>query len=388
MIKNVSSNNEIQVSDYFDKKIDKRSIIKYLNYTWKMPIRYHISRDLSQWYVTTALIHIQQETCVRFKKENMKIKSGNGINFVYHKHYCGSQIGMNPNNQPQELLLNYQCMYDLIRIQTTVFRALGMIHEQCRTDRDSFVTIHNKSITSGFESNFQMDIYGYSETYNISYDYGSIMQSFSTAFSKDGKPTITSKISSKYEEMMGQRATIAFSDYKLINLHYCKNNCSNTIVCQNDGYQDPNSCRKCKCIHNFEGIKCDYPKVTVYRCGMYTRIATPKIQLLNPWGSTDCYYKIKSSEDKRVGINIAYVNAHYEKLCHDKYGVEVKHRKDKAVMGLCLCGIHYGPNYLLSEDNTVLVHHIGWRLWHQIKVNYVEVERNATIDDLKKIFKA
>ena len=53
--------------------------------------------------------------------------------------------------------------------------ALGLIHEQARPDSESFVTIFMNNVIPGYEDNFEIYSWVDAKTYNISYDYGSVM---------------------------------------------------------------------------------------------------------------------------------------------------------------------------------------------------------------------
>ena len=59
--------------------------------------------------------------------------------------------------------------------------ALGLIHEQSRSDRENYVVIYNQNIRSGAESNFRRDKYSLNFT---DYDYSSIMHYSNCLFTK------------------------------------------------------------------------------------------------------------------------------------------------------------------------------------------------------------
>jgi len=69
-----------------------------------------------------------------------------------------------------------------------LMHAMGIYHEQSRTDRDNFVRIAYENIISGYESNF--NIVPSSSLLGTSYDLLSVMHYESTAFSSNGQPTI------------------------------------------------------------------------------------------------------------------------------------------------------------------------------------------------------
>lgn len=53
--------------------------------------------------------------------------------------------------------------------------ALGLLHEQSRPDRDSFVQLLLQNVQPGAENNFDKWDYVSATTYNVNYDYGSVM---------------------------------------------------------------------------------------------------------------------------------------------------------------------------------------------------------------------
>ncbi|RYX81766.1 hypothetical protein EON83_22645 [bacterium] len=92
-----------------------------------------------------------------------------------------------------------------------IAHALGAMHEQCRSDRDSYVTINLANVQSGTESNFAI----ISDSINKgSYDFDSVMHYFSTAFAIDSsKYTIVCKPDyTQYQDTMGQREYLSALD--------------------------------------------------------------------------------------------------------------------------------------------------------------------------------
>jgi len=95
-----------------------------------------------------------------------------------------------------------------------LFHSLGVHHEQVRSDRDSYVTIHFENIEAGKEHNFEKS----SDTMDIgSYDYNSIMHYGTHFFTKNGQATISTKppgIS------IGNRAALSEGDIATIQYLY------------------------------------------------------------------------------------------------------------------------------------------------------------------------
>lgn len=98
--------------------------------------------------------------------------------------------------------------------------ALGFYHEQNRSDRDKFVRIINANIPADKMINFERN--AKDETFGVNYDYGSVLHYSSTAFSRNGKPTIESKGNAESKQKMGQRVGLSSSDIKKLNEMYCK----------------------------------------------------------------------------------------------------------------------------------------------------------------------
>jgi len=67
--------------------------------------------------------------------------------------------------------------------------AIGLWHEQSREDRDLFVTIQLENVTPGREHNFNQHITDGDDV--GPYDYASIMHYERTAFSRNGRETVT-----------------------------------------------------------------------------------------------------------------------------------------------------------------------------------------------------
>jgi hypothetical protein len=102
-----------------------------------------------------------------------------------------------------------------------LLHAAGFLHEQNREERDTFVSIVDGNIRSGYEINFKKASPGETTGFGVGYDYGSVMHYSSKAFSKNGQPTIKAKQTST--EIMGQREGFSKKDIEKVNKMYkCK----------------------------------------------------------------------------------------------------------------------------------------------------------------------
>ncbi|MEZ4883414.1 MAG: M12 family metallopeptidase [Chitinophagales bacterium] len=109
-------------------------------------------------------------------------------------------------------------------IQHEILHASGLFHEQSRQDRDSYITINWNNITAGKSHNFQKYTdRGYAGVDLGSYDFGSIMHYGPTAFSKNGQPTIVSKVAGK---TFGQRTALSTGDKSAVAALYPNGGCN------------------------------------------------------------------------------------------------------------------------------------------------------------------
>ncbi len=156
----------------------------------------------AQQRVTDAIAHFNANTGIRFVPRTTQ---ANYVRFVSNGDagFSSSPVGMRGGEQ-QIRLSNGATM------GTTVHEcchSLGILHEQSRCDRDSFVTINYANVQAGFESNFDKFCSGFRDYFD--YDYGSIMHYPATAFSINGQPTI---VSVQPGMTLGQRAGLSFGD--------------------------------------------------------------------------------------------------------------------------------------------------------------------------------
>ncbi|CAF5191557.1 unnamed protein product, partial [Rotaria magnacalcarata] len=118
--------------------------------------------------------------------------------------------------------LQYPGCIDAGRIMHELLHALGFLHQQSRSDRDTFVNINYNNIVPGYEGNFQKYRGDQEDALNIQYDYGSVMHYPRDAFSKNGQTTIEPLQSNV---TIGQRITLSANDIQEVRNFY---NCTGT----------------------------------------------------------------------------------------------------------------------------------------------------------------
>uniref|UniRef100_A0A3Q2PFD3 Metalloendopeptidase n=1 Tax=Fundulus heteroclitus TaxID=8078 RepID=A0A3Q2PFD3_FUNHE len=155
--------------------------------------------------IMAAMAMVSEHTCITFHKRNSEsnyvlFKIGNG---------CASHVGFIGGEQ--HVYVAPSCSVG--NIAHEILHTLGFQHEHTRLDRDKFIDIIQSNIIPG-NKNFKK-LAG--QTFDIPYDYTSIMHYGRCFFSSNGEPTIIPK---KNVKDMGQRDRLMETDIKKIKLLY------------------------------------------------------------------------------------------------------------------------------------------------------------------------
>lgn len=163
-----------------------------------------------------SLWEIQAKTCLLFLElENP--------NYIYVDNVedegCYSYVGYIGRNQTLNLASG--CMY-ASAIKHEFLHAIGFQHQQSSADRDNYVTVNTDNVKPGNENNFDKLTNTAVFNFGVAYDFKSVMHYDAYAFSKNEKPTITSK-KFKLPEDMGLVDDLSEGDITKINTMYgCK----------------------------------------------------------------------------------------------------------------------------------------------------------------------
>ena len=174
-------------------------------------IYYTIASDFpNQKRITDAIKHIHDKTNLRLVART-NTNQTNYVTFTTARKNCSSSVGM----QWKQQFITLASGCDWVATVHEIGHAAGLWHEQSRSDRDKFITIHWENIEKYEEHNF------YQKTGKDlgPYDYGSIMHYGPKDFSKNGKATITPKDSSA---VIGQAKGLSKGDIDGLNFLYPK----------------------------------------------------------------------------------------------------------------------------------------------------------------------
>jgi len=181
--------------------------------------------------IIKAISEFHKCTCVSFVPKTDEDK-----NYVVFKDGKGCSSSVGRKGGEQSIHLAYGCK----RIGTVMhemMHSLGIIHEQSRSDRDEFIKVRYENIKKDLVHNFRKYDYLESRNMDIPYNYNSVMHYSNTAFSKNDKRTLESKVDPELK--FGQRKQLTHYDLKQIaHLYPCPAYSSKHDQCfdEEDGY--------------------------------------------------------------------------------------------------------------------------------------------------------
>ncbi|XP_049280523.1 astacin-like [Anopheles funestus] len=144
-------------------------------------VPYEIEGDFTEEEILILYAAFEQyanKTCVRFVQHTTELQY---VTITNDGEGCYSNIGRNPN--PVNNKLNLQTPSCMRTVRTPVhemMHTLGFLHEQSRRDRDTYIQFFPQNLAPKYQNakfiNTNFGIYnGSSTTYDVPYNYGSVM---------------------------------------------------------------------------------------------------------------------------------------------------------------------------------------------------------------------
>uniref|UniRef100_A0A0N4ZMT1 Metalloendopeptidase n=1 Tax=Parastrongyloides trichosuri TaxID=131310 RepID=A0A0N4ZMT1_PARTI len=194
----------------------------YLNEDNKYVIPYVINGNYGRddlKILENSMKTIELNTCLSFRLRSteknyvvIKNKVGGG---------CYSHVGK--IGGPQTLMLesndNLTCFSNQIIIHE-LLHVIGLWHEHMRFDRDKYIKVIWKNIDKGHEIQFAKISPSLFPTFNLPYDYHSIMHYNQNAFTKNKNFISLAPYQARYNDVIGKSDTPTIYDYEYIYRMY------------------------------------------------------------------------------------------------------------------------------------------------------------------------
>uniref|UniRef100_A0AB38ZEH9 Metalloendopeptidase n=1 Tax=Oncocephalus sp. TaxID=2944721 RepID=A0AB38ZEH9_9HEMI len=189
-----------------------------------VPYIYHqqfSARDKAR--IEAAMTIIEKNTCIKFKQYE-KGNSEQALVFITRLRGCRATVGYKLSRKRHNLNLHpLGCLGRSGTIIHEMLHVLGLKHEHARPDRDNYVAIMWKNIKDGHQKNFVKGSDKEFTTFDIPYNYKSVMHYPAVSFSKNGEPTILPLDPTVDISILGQRKEVTKLDLEKINRMYkCK----------------------------------------------------------------------------------------------------------------------------------------------------------------------
>ncbi|KFB39559.1 AGAP008510-PA-like protein [Anopheles sinensis] len=188
--------------------------------------------------IQEAMSVFHMKTCVRFMPRTPQ--SQYYVRITSNNAGCYASVGRQLDNGQN--VMNLQTPACLTRGTPIheLMHVLGFLHEVSRPDRDEYVYVNRSALKPEYQTNafyntnfakFERNV----ETYNIPYNYGSIMHYTRYAGARDRRyPVLMNK--KPYSEPDFGHHTLSQSDIDAVNSRYCRNSISQSIASQRPFY--------------------------------------------------------------------------------------------------------------------------------------------------------
>uniref|UniRef100_A0A0K0EBB8 Metalloendopeptidase n=1 Tax=Strongyloides stercoralis TaxID=6248 RepID=A0A0K0EBB8_STRER len=346
IIKNSSFEN-----DYTTNKKKRAAFVENRISLTSTILKYSVDPLIDFIYVKVALSILHRKTCFVFYRVLDPRKA-----MFYFKYG-------NPDNSPsqnkektQEIITMGTRKPEKSRVIRELLLRLGIDYEHNRFDRDAYVTVYHRDIKSKYKHLFTRKPYHVASSFELGYDYRSLMHIGKHDFAKERKVSIEAK-ENLMDVGMGYAKKPTFNDIKLVNRRFCWSRCKKKLQCLNYGYTDPNNCKRCICLKFFYGTFCEYFAPNSYLlCHRYNHFkSSSKMQSVTILLHGDCHYFFTAKKGKRVLLKVTKNRPRWYYGCggFDEF-IEVRYKKDKSVSGPLVCP-YWSTLELISEEHVVIV---------------------------------
>ncbi|KHJ93249.1 astacin [Oesophagostomum dentatum] len=228
--------------------------------------------------IRQAMDRIEANTCIRFRERTnehdyieIQNQPGQGC-YTNVGRADGKGVLMLESNNDETCLEVGTVLHELMHV-------IGLWHEHMRYDRDQYIKVHYENIDKEYWTQFDKVMPDEATTYNIPYDYKSVMHYDKTAFAQEGKISMET-MDPKFQDVIGNQNDASPSDYKKICKIYQCRRCMSENTNTNNGSETektepvtvgpfPNTAQGC---HDLSPVHCrTLARIDLLDCSYFGR---------------------------------------------------------------------------------------------------------------------